>query len=51
MLGEAGKQEILQQIGSENSRSQIVSWTDIFGKFALAWLSAPEQCITIYYKR
>ena len=38
ILGEAGKQEILQQNCSENSRSQIVLRTDIFQKLTLGAL-------------
>ena len=40
ILGEAGKQEILQQY-FENSRSQIVFRTDIFRKLTL---DAPRTC-------
>ena len=35
MLGEAGKQEILRQIGTEHSRSQIFFRTDVFQKLSL----------------
>ena len=37
MLGEAGKQEILQEM-FRNSRPQIVFRTDIFQKFSLGAL-------------
>ena len=43
ILGEAGKQEILQQC-SENSRSQMVFQTDIFRKLTLG---APDQLESI----
>ena len=42
ILGEAGKQEILQKC-FENSRSQIVFRTDIFRKLTLG---APVLCTT-----
>ena len=44
ILKEAGKQEILQRMLTENSRSQIVFRTDIFRKLTLG---VPEYRLSI----